>query len=140
MAYELTIAQVSSITGIPHRMILSQIRSKHLKGFRVPGSQEYRVPVCSLRQWIAQNGIPSDKCNWRISITTGQARLLTGVGWRILTNHFDSGKLKGFRIPGSTSRRIPVASLREWMIENHIPTDNLDLAFPELVPHESLEK
>jgi hypothetical protein len=134
MAYELTLAQVSSITGLPHRMILSQIRSKHLKGFRVPGSQDYRVPVCSLRQWITQNGIPSDKCNWRISITTGEARLLTGIGWRTLADNFDSGKLKGFRIPGSPIRRIRITSLREWMIENHIPTDNIDSEFPELIP------
>jgi DNA-binding response OmpR family regulator len=39
---------------------------------------------------------------------------------------FDSGKLRGFRVPGSRFRRIPRESLLEFMKAHEIPLDNLD--------------
>ena len=39
---------------------------------------------------------------------------------------FDSGQLKGFRVPGSRFRRIPREHLFAFMRENGIPTDALE--------------
>src|SRR6185369_15376693 len=39
---------------------------------------------------------------------------------------FDSGQLKGFRVPGSKFRRIPRDLLYKFMKENGIPTDALE--------------
>src|SRR4029079_16557999 len=39
---------------------------------------------------------------------------------------FDSGRLKGFRVPGSRFRRIPREALIAFMRDNNIPPDALD--------------
>jgi DNA-binding response OmpR family regulator len=40
---------------------------------------------------------------------------------------FDSGRLRGFRVPGSKFRRIPREALIQFMKENGIPLDRLDM-------------
>jgi CheY-like chemotaxis protein len=40
---------------------------------------------------------------------------------------FDSGRLKGFRVPGSRFRRIPRDSLIHFMKEHTIPLDRLEM-------------
>lgn len=58
--------------------------------------------------------------------TTTQAGKLCTVTARTVTKWFDSGRLRGFRIPGSQDRRIPRKYLRQFMIEHGVPTDELD--------------
>ena len=58
--------------------------------------------------------------------TTGQVARMCKVSQQTIIRCFDSGKLRGFRVPGSRFRRIPVASLRKFMLENGIPIDDLD--------------
>jgi len=43
-----------------------------------------------------------------------------------IIQRFDSGQLKGYRLPGSRDRRIPREALLRFMEENGIPTDGLD--------------
>jgi two-component system response regulator RpaA len=57
--------------------------------------------------------------------TTGQVAKILGVAPRTVTKCFDSGKLKGYRIPGSSARRIPHDSLVKFMSENQIPLNLL---------------
>lgn len=59
--------------------------------------------------------------------TTGQVAQICNVAPRTVTKWFDSGQLKGYRIPGSKDRRIPVTELLRFMKANSIPTDGLDL-------------
>lgn len=40
---------------------------------------------------------------------------------------FDTGQLKGFRVPGSRHRRIPQADLVRFLQEHGIPCDHFDL-------------
>jgi hypothetical protein len=65
-------------------------------------------------------------------LTTGQASMLSGLKRTLVQQQFDKGNIKGFRVPGSHHRRIPARYLREFMIENKIPTDRLDAEFPFL--------
>ena len=58
--------------------------------------------------------------------TTGKAAEICKVSQQTIIRCFDSGKLEGFRVPGSKFRRIPRASLIKFMKENNIPLDNLD--------------
>lgn len=58
--------------------------------------------------------------------TTGQAAKLLKVTPRFVSREFDSGRLKGYRIPGSAERRIPLEYLLKFCKENGIPTDELD--------------
>jgi hypothetical protein len=72
-------------------------------------------------------------------LSTGQISELTGVKVTIIQRQFDRGLLKGFHVPGSNHRRVPVANVREWMVNLNIPTDKLDRLYPHLVPPKPLE-
>jgi len=58
--------------------------------------------------------------------TTGEAAKICKVSQQTIIRCFDSGQLKGFRVPGSRFRRIPRERLFEFMRENGIPTDALE--------------
>jgi excisionase family DNA binding protein len=58
--------------------------------------------------------------------TTGEAADICKVSQQTIIRCFDSGRLDGFRIPGSRFRRIPRESLVKFMKTNRIPLDNLD--------------
>jgi excisionase family DNA binding protein len=58
--------------------------------------------------------------------TTGEAADVCSLSQQTIIRCFDSGKLKGFRIPGSKFRRIPRESLVTFMKENGIPQASLD--------------
>ena len=58
--------------------------------------------------------------------TTGEAAKFCKVSQQTIIRCFDSGQLKGFRVPGSKFRRIPHDCLLAFMRENGIPTDSLD--------------
>jgi excisionase family DNA binding protein len=58
--------------------------------------------------------------------TTGEAAGVCNVSQQTIIRCFDSGRLKGFRIPGSKFRRIPRESLIAFMRENGIPTGNFE--------------
>ena len=60
--------------------------------------------------------------------TTGEAAKICNVSQQTIIRCFDSGRLEGFRVPGSKFRRIPRAELVRFMKKNSIPTDSLESA------------
>jgi len=58
--------------------------------------------------------------------TTGEAAKICKVSQQTIIRCFDSGQLKGFRVPGSKFRRIPRDVLFKFMKVNGIPTDALE--------------
>jgi excisionase family DNA binding protein len=58
--------------------------------------------------------------------TTGEAAEICRVSQQTIIRCFDSGRLEGFRVPGSRFRRIPRDSLMKFMKENGIPLDGLE--------------
>lgn len=60
-------------------------------------------------------------------LTTGQCAVLCYVAPRTVSKWFDSGRLKGFRIPGSLDRRVMPVDLLEFLREHEMPEP------PELV-------
>lgn len=52
--------------------------------------------------------------------TTGQAAKVMGVTPRQVSKWFDSGRLRGYRIPGNQDRRIPKENLLQFMKEHGI--------------------
>lgn len=55
--------------------------------------------------------------------TTGEAAEVCKVSQQTIIRCFDSGRLHGFRVPGSRFRRIPRDELIKFMRDNGIPTD-----------------
>jgi len=59
-------------------------------------------------------------------LTTGEVARLCGVAPRTVSKWFDTGKLHGFKIPGSRDRRIPRESLVRFMKAHGIPLRGLE--------------
>lgn len=58
-------------------------------------------------------------------LTTGEVATICNVAPRTVSKWFDSGQLRGYRIPGSKDRRIPLNSLIRFMKTHNIPLDGL---------------
>jgi len=58
-------------------------------------------------------------------LTTGDVARICNVAPRTVSKWFDSGQLKGYRIPGSKDRRIPVSELARFMKVHNMPAMTL---------------
>jgi len=58
--------------------------------------------------------------------TTGEVARICSISQQTVIRCFDSGRLRGFRVPGSKFRRIPHGNLLLFMKENDIPLDRLE--------------
>lgn len=70
----------------------------------------------------------SGSANWadKKIFTTGEAALVCKVSQQTIIRCFDSGRLTGFRVPGSKFRRIPRDELIRFMKSNNIPLEALE--------------
>ena len=59
-------------------------------------------------------------------LTTGQVAKICNVAPRTVSKWFDTGQLRGYRIPGSKDRRIPMSQLLRFMQAYGIPLNGLD--------------
>ncbi len=58
-------------------------------------------------------------------LTTGDVAKICHVAPRTVSKWFDNGQLKGYRIPGSKDRRIPLSELMRFMKVHNMPTTGL---------------
>ncbi len=58
-------------------------------------------------------------------LTTGEVARICKVAPRTVTKWFDSGQLRGYRIPGSKDRRIPITQLVRFMKSNNMPLEGM---------------
>lgn len=58
-------------------------------------------------------------------LTTGQVAKICNVAPRTVSKWFDTGRLHGYRIPGSKDRRIPLSELITFMKAYGMPLDGL---------------
>src|SRR5512135_2525533 len=58
-------------------------------------------------------------------LTTGDVAKICHVAPRTVSKWFDNGQLKGYRIPGSKDRRIPLSELIRFMKLHNMPTSGL---------------
>ncbi len=59
--------------------------------------------------------------------TTGEVADICKLSQQTVIRCFDSGRLHGYRVPGSRFRRIPRESLIQFMKEHSIPLDQLEM-------------
>ena len=74
-------------------------------------------------------GDPGERCvpmpRQKDIMTTGEVAKICNVAPRTVSKWFDSGQLRGYRIPGSKDRRIPLNTLIRFMKSHNIPLDGL---------------
>jgi len=63
--------------------------------------------------------------------TTGQVAKICKVAPRTVSKWFDSGRLKGYRIPGSQDRQVPREHLVRFLKEHGMPLGELEDETPE---------
>lgn len=70
----------------------------------------------------------ASKGGWAMKsvFTTGEVAEICKISQQTVIRCFDSGKLQGFRVPGSKFRRVPRDALIAFMKANRIPLDQLD--------------
>lgn len=56
-------------------------------------------------------------------LTTGEVARICNVAARTVSKWIDSGRLEGYRIPGSKDRRVPIGNLLAFMKKHNIPFD-----------------
>jgi excisionase family DNA binding protein len=61
--------------------------------------------------------------------TTGEVARICNISQQTVIRCFDSGRIKGFKVPGSKFRRVPRTELLAFMKANGIPPENIDVAF-----------
>jgi len=64
--------------------------------------------------------------NQKDVLTTGEVARICHVAPRTVSKWFDTGRLRGYRIPGSRDRRIPREQLLAFMRAHGIPLEQLD--------------
>lgn len=62
--------------------------------------------------------------------TVGEVAKICKVAPRVICKWLDSGRLKGYRIPGSQDRRIPREYLIKFLHEHGMPTDDVPAEAP----------
>src|SRR5262249_46037390 len=88
---------------------------------KFPGRRaRIRGPGSGLR--LLETGVPAMKKVF----TTGQVAKICQVAPRTVSKWFDSGRLRGYRIPGSQDRRIPRDQLIKFLKENGMPLGALE--------------
>lgn len=75
---------------------------------------------------MATSGIKQGEWADKRVFTTGEAAQVCKVSQQTIIRCFDSGRLTGFRVPGSKFRRIPRDELIRFMKANGIPLDPLE--------------
>ncbi len=73
-------------------------------------------------------------------LTTGDVAKICNVAPRTVSKWFDNGQLKGYRIPGSKDRRIPVSELVRFMKMHNMPTAALPVGKIRVLIADSNEK
>lgn len=65
-------------------------------------------------------------------LTTGLVATYAGLSQQTIIRCFDKGLLKGFCVPGSRFRRIPVEECYRFFQASKIPTEKLLADYPHL--------
>src|ERR1700691_4616501 len=87
-----------------------------------PQGQRSRVSLSGSGLRKSQFGVPAMKKVF----TTGQVAKICKVAPRTVSKWFDSGRLRGYRIPGSQDRRIPREHLIRFLKEHGMPLGELE--------------
>lgn len=76
--------------------------------------------------FLCVNNLVTGEPAMRTIFTTGQVAKICKVAPRTVSKWFDSGRLRGYRIPGSQDRRIPREHLIRFLKEHGMPLGELE--------------
>lgn len=95
-----------------------------------PASEREFPRPATIKEMLIMNGPKERKLpgeNLRTAYTTGQVAKVCHVAPRTVSKWFDSGRLRGHRIPGSQDRRIPRLGLLQFLRDSQMDIGALEL-------------
>jgi excisionase family DNA binding protein len=150
-----TTREFIAIFAISEEEVRGLVKSGKLRGIRSQEGEEMRFPVGAIAKLMGEERfqghliaagaaerrqelpVPTQTSpeeaqallqKGRRVYTTGQVAKICSVAPRTVSKWFDSGKLKGYRIPGSQDRRVPrwalLEFLRESKMEEHLERES----------------
>jgi len=125
-----SIDQVAIICKVARNTVCKWFDSGELKGYRDSTFWEVRyVPRDRLIGFLEKHNIPYISWDGEIhtdeNFTTGEAAAISRLNISTIIRLFDSGCLKGFRIPGSMFRRIPLFFFISFLEKYGLPSDGV---------------
>ncbi|MDD5026590.1 MAG: helix-turn-helix domain-containing protein [Candidatus Peribacteraceae bacterium] len=135
-----TTGQIAKICKVAPRTVSKWFDSGRLKGYRIPGSQDRRIPREYLIKFLKEHGMPlgdlEDEAMAKVLIVAQDQVMIENLRRElplersfkvaVATNDFDAGKLNGYRIPGKQNRRIPRVYLIQFMRKHGIALGELE--------------
>lgn len=121
-----TTKQVAKLLGVCKNTVCVLFDKGELEGYRNGSFNDICIRQRGLISFLEKHKVPFILWDDEIHTdekyyTTGQAAKISGLSVNTIIRRFDSGKLKGFRIPGSRFRRIFKLPFIAFLEENSIP-------------------
>ena len=121
-----TTNQVAKILDVCRNTVCALFDSEKLGGYRKGPQDDRCIRQGDLISFFKKHKVPFIFRDNKVYIdeeyyTTGQAAKISGLGTNTIIKLFDSGKIKGFRIPGSRFRRIFKSPFIAFLEKNSIP-------------------
>lgn len=137
-------AEFGRIVGVSPFTVVRWIRAGKIEAFRIEHRHKgsYRITRASAMSFMKNKGlllsllppvddVPFDDLRKRCRkdiFTTGDVAKICRVAARTVAKWFESGKLRGYRIPGSQDRRIPRENLIDFLREHNMPLRELAIS------------
>lgn len=111
----LTIVDLAKLCDVTPQEVIRAFAAGTVKGQITDG------PTVRITREAAMKFLLENK-NAAIAVyTTGQVAKLCNMSQQTIIRCFDSGIIKGYTVPMSKHRRIPLEALAEFMVEHNIP-------------------
>jgi uncharacterized protein (TIGR02996 family)/excisionase family DNA binding protein len=133
-----TTGQVAQLLDVSPTTVATWFDLGRLRGYRIPGSQDRRIPRDILVRFMSENGLSAlspaqraenflerqrqreERLRRRDSFGMGEVALLVHVSPRTVRHWFDAGRLGGSR-GGGGRRRVSRAELLRFLNEHGMP-------------------
>ena len=120
-----TVGRAAKMLGVSNRTVSGWFDSGKLRGYRVEGPHEIRIPHEALAKYLTKignkNAIPTNDKKAKgkqIAYTSVQAAKICGVSSQTIKRWVKSGKLKGYFIAGKRIRKISASSIKSFAKKN----------------------
>ncbi len=135
-----TVGQVAKMCKVAPRTVSKWFDKGRLQGYRIPSSGDRRIPRNHLMTFLKESRMPlgtleeepsastntaAEEDPRQTVFTTTQVAKICHVAPRTVAKWFDAGWLRGYRIAGSSDRRIPRENLILFLKHHGMPLGSL---------------
>ncbi len=119
----LTTGDVARICNVVPETVAKWFDSGLLKGYKLPDSKDRRILPEDFIEFLKEHNFRKKRITKKGNkvLTVGDVARICNVVSRTVVKWFDSGLLKGYKLPGSKDRRILPEDFIEFLKEHNMP-------------------